>query len=421
MRVARKVAAWSVAMMLVSVLAAAQNVPDAPSATRPPPQTNPFPAPDPNAPKRPATEPPPEDSATSEPQPAQAPAAPSAEIKTVPAGQAPAKGQEDELTVFSVTVNSVFVPVTVRDNSGRLVDGLQARDFQVLEDGVPQRIRFFTSDPLPLSTAVIIDTGMPDKAMRKVAGTLEALGGAFSQFDEVTLFTFANTVEHRLDWSAVTDQFVTAMKRENYVGRTGGVPVTTGPMAAGPTVNGAPFDPGRPRVTAIRREAKVLNDAILAAALDLAKRDRKRRKMIFIISDGAEEGSAAKYDDVLKVLLTNEIAVYAVAVDAAAIPVYGSIRDVRFPGMGWGNILPRYALATGGDVFSEFNRSAIETAYARLTTTARNQYTLGYQTPGTVAGNYRTIEVRVMRPDLRVYARDGYYPLPPPRQQNPGQ
>jgi hypothetical protein len=38
-----------------------------------------------------------------------------------------------------------------------------------------------------------------------------------------------------------------------------------------------------------------------------------------------------------------------------------------------------------------------------------------------VAGNYRSIEVRVMRPDLRVFARDGYYPLPPPRQQNPGQ
>ena len=190
---------------------------------------------------------------------------------------------------------------------------------------------------------------------------------------------------------------------------------------SGPTVNGAPFDPGRPRVTAIRREAKVLNDAILAAALDLAKRDRKRRKMIFIISDGAEEGSNAKYDDVLKVLLTNEIAVYAVAVDAAAIPVYGSIRDVRFPGLGWGNILPKYAVATGGDVFSEFSRTAIETAYARLTGTARNQYTLGYYSPGTVAGNFRTIEVRVLRPGLRVYARDGYYPLPPQRQQNSAQ
>jgi VWFA-related protein len=339
----------------------------------------------------------------------------------VPPGQAPATSQDDELTVFSVTINSVFVPVTVRDNSGRLVDGLQVKDFQVLEDGAPQRIRYFTSDPFPLSAALIIDTALPDKAMRKVAGTLEALGGAFSQFDEVTLYTFANTVEHRLDWSAVTDQFVTAMKRENYVGRTGGVPVTTGPMAAGPSVNGAPFDPGRPRVTAIRREAKVLNDAILEAALDLAKRDRKRRKVIFIISDGAEEGSTAKYNDVLKVLLSNEIAVYAVAVDAAGMPVYGSMRDIRIPGFGWGNILPRYAAATGGDVFSEFSQSAIETAYARLTSTARNQYTLGYESPGTVAGNYRSIEVRVMRPDLRVFARDGYYPLPPPRQPNPGQ
>ena len=47
---------------------------------------------------------------------------------------------------------------------------------------------------------------------------------------------------------------------------------------------------------------------------------------------------------------------------------------------------------------------------------ARNQYTLGY-TPKAGIGGYRQIEVRVRRPDVKVYAKDGYYPLPTPRQR----
>ena len=82
---------------------------------------------------------------------------------------------------------------------------------------------------------------------------------------------------------------------------------------------------------------------------------------------------------------------------------------------GWeaGNILPRYASATGGDVFSEGGRDAIEAAYQRVTLEARNQYTLGYNTRFTAAGTERTLEVRVHRPGLKVYAKQGYYPLPP--------
>jgi len=46
---------------------------------------------------------------------------------------------------------------------------------------------------------------------------------------------------------------------------------------------------------------------------------------------------------------------------------------------------------------------------------ARNQYTLGYNTPQQPSSNYREIEVRVRRPGLEVFAKHGYYPLPPQR------
>ena len=101
------------------------------------------------------------------------------------------------------------------------------------------------------------------------------------------------------------------------------------------------------------KESHVLNDAILMAAQNLAHRPRENRKIIFVISDGQEYGSRASYAQVLKVLLTDEIAVYAIGVDGAAMPVYNKIEKARIPGFGYSNILPRYANATGGDVLDE--------------------------------------------------------------------
>jgi len=164
------------------------------------------------------------------------------------------------------------------------------------------------------------------------------------------------------------------------------------------------------------RESHVLNDAILAAALDLGKRDATRRKIIFIISDGHEWHSNASYRDVLKVLLSRNIAVYAVGVDTAAIPGLKSIERLRIPRFGESNILPKYSSATGGQFSSDFSQRAIESAYAELTGQARNQYTIGYTTRATPSTTYREIDVRVSRPDLNVFAKTGYYPLPPSRQ-----
>ena len=108
------------------------------------------------------------------------------------------------------------------------------------------------------------------------------------------------------------------------------------------------------------RESHVLNDAILMAAQELAHRPRENRKIIFVISDGQELGSRASYAQVLKVLLTDEIAVYAIGVDKAAMPVYSKLEKARIPGFGYSNILPRYTNATGGDVLDEFSKESIE-------------------------------------------------------------
>ena len=141
---------------------------------------------------------------------------------------------------------------------------------------------------------------------------------------------------------------------------------------------------------------------------------RTRRRVICVISDGREYRSRNSYGDVLKAMLTYGINVYAVAVGGSAVPGYRNLEQYNLPFTGSGNLLPKYALATGGQIFPSFDRNTIETAYAQVTGEARNQYTIGYKSKsGGVSTGYRGIEVRVHKGGLRVYAKDGYFPLPP--------
>jgi len=365
------------------------------------------PAPQNNVPKPPPLPPPP-------------PAAPAPGPQLGEAGTAPPPGPPNErdemMYTLRVQTNFVVVPVTVKDLRGHLVEGLGKADFAVFEDGTEQKIRFFTSDPFPLSAAVVLDIGLPDQVLRKVNDTLPALTAAFSQFDEIALYTYGDTVQKEHDFSAVTDRYAAAIKRLKKEGTKGGAPVNGGPLGQpAPTVNGRSMDPnvhpGGPYVN--YREAHVLNDAVLAAAEDLATRPKDRRKLIFVISDGKEVGSRANYPGVLRVLLSNSISVYGVAVGDTALPLVDDLEKINVPRSGYGNILPRYAKTTGGDIFSEFDSTAIENAYSHATEQARNQYTLGYNAKSTGPGNsYRSIEVIVHRPYLKVHAKDGYYPLP---------
>jgi VWFA-related protein len=415
-----------------------KSIPDAPSASRPP---QPFPSAPPAEPQGlPPSESPTADQVPGNDVPPSTanPAPPNTEsntnppphpldVKTVPEGGAtpdPAGGgAQDELFKITRNVNQVIVPVRVTDDSGRLVSGLLPKDFSLYEDGNKRTMNFFTSDPLAISAAVVFDLGMSDINVQKVNQTFPALEGAFSQFDEVAIYTYSGTVGKAADFGAVgkrLDAVLNQLKAES--GENNGVPVLGGPLGPqGPMINNIPVDRSIPPAMSPPKQAHVLNDAILAAALDLGQRERSRRKIIFVISDGREYRSTASYGDVLKVLLSNGIIVYGIGVGGSAIPGYKQLEKLHVPGQAYGNILPRYASATGGEILSEYSKDAIEGAYQRAIGDARNQYTLGYATAATPSSTYREIEVRVGRPgckssDLRpcvlVYAKAGYYPLP---------
>jgi len=390
-----------------------QNVPDAPQ----PKAQQPGQFPD-SAPPAPINTHPSEPEATPTP-------TPQAQRSTPGQGQSGVASARDDLFKMSVAVNFVQIPVRVKNASGSLVPGLTSNDFRVYEDGVLQQLKFFTADAFPLSAAVVVATDLPSTTMKKVNETLPALIGAFSEVDEVALYRYGHTVQQVSGFSGASSVSTATVNRIKRPGREGGPPMTGGPFGGGPTINGHPVsDPnangGRAGdVQTPPREFYVLNDAILRAAQDLSKRDKTRRRIIFVVSDGRELGSTASYDEVRRILLANNISIYGVGVDTAAIPIYDKANRIRVPGFGTGNILPRYVSDTAGDMMAEFDRQGIEQAYAKIADAARNQYTLGYTTQATKSSAFRTIDVRVLRPNLNVFAKQGYYPLPPQSQQGP--
>jgi len=420
LRLTRGIVCLVCALTVLAALALAQqNLPDGPKPKDQSQQGVPdAPQPKPQSPGQfPQDAPPaPKNSHDATPTPTPVPAAPVNNSGVVM--------DRSQLPTLSVRVNFVQVPVTVKDNSGRLVAGLNSNEFKVYEDGVLQQLKFFNADAFPISAAIVIATNLPSSTMKKVNESLPALIGAFSQYDEVALYRYDHSVSQVAGYTGAASVPTAALNRIKKPGRQGGPPMVGGPFGGGPSINGHPVnDPnatgGRStEVQTAPREFYVLNDAILRAAQDLARRDRSRRRIIFVISDGREQGSNAGYDEVKRILQSNNITVYGVGVDQAAIPIYDKLNRIRVPGFGTANLLPKYASDTGGDILAEFDRQGIEKAYAEIADTARNQYTLGYNTHAT-ANTFRTIDVRVLRPNLTVYAKPGYYPLPPQSQPKP--
>jgi len=282
---------------------AQQSLPDAPA-----PQNN-VPEPSAEAPKTPDSAPKAgPSSGNTEPAPAEAqpqsagdaseqPPPPTPGITTLAPGQKPSgtAAPQQQLFTLSRELNFVQVPVTVKDDSGHLVAGLLRPNFTVLENGVKQNILFFTSDPFPLSAALIIDVDLPNTALDHVRQTFGALVGAFSEFDELAVYTYGNVVRAQQDFfGALSEKTATTLSAVRRMeGLPSGPAIKDSPMTIGPSINGRQVpDTGGSLANSMENraypESAVLNDAILRASVDLGKRDPTRRRILFIISDGRE-------------------------------------------------------------------------------------------------------------------------------------
>jgi VWFA-related protein len=315
-------------------------------------------------------------------------------------------------------VNFVEVPFTVKDKKGALVPGLTWHDVRIYENGLRQHMQLFTVDPFPLSVALVIDQSMTFDEMTKVNNALDGLQGAFSAYDEVAVFTYNNGPQQQTDFTGGQSARLNAiLDRSKAVGREPLMPMG-GPLSQTTNINNANFDPNTAPIRNHQgielnapREVHTLNDAILAAAKATTKAGPGRRRIVYVVGAGQEYGSKAKTKDVIQYLQTNKIQVYATLVNDFKIPGTGFMDSIHLPFQMRDNILPVYVKATGGQVDVESRTPGIIRSFAKIAEEVRTQYTVGYYTHEPfIDGKYRKLEVKVLRPNLDVTSKQGYYP-----------
>lgn len=321
-------------------------------------------------------------------------------------------------TLAPINVNLVEVPFIVKDSKGQLVPGITAREVSVYENNVRQHISVFTTDPFPLSVALVIDQSVTYDTMDRINASLAALQGAFSPYDEVAVFTYNNGVRQQTALTAAQGpRLGVILERSKGHGREPLLPFD-GPLSNSINKNGSAIDSntsgkGTRTFNQPDKEVHTLNDAILAAARETARAGRGRRRIVYVISDGKEYGSTAKEKDVIKYCLTNNVSVWATLVGDSSVYGLGFLDRIHIPLMMRDNALPRYTNATAGQLDAEFRQKGIESSFGKITAEARNQYTIGYYShEPLIDGKYRTVDVRVARPSLDVIAKRGYWPRP---------
>jgi len=292
--------------------------------------------------------------------------------------------------------------VTVKDHNGKLVVGLERADFRVFDDETEQTIDVFTSEASPLSLVVLVDDDLKSKDAVTMAPSLRAIAAGISLADEAMVCRFDLLFYPGDSFTSDGDQLLTDLKnaqKASEPSRMGPVPFVT-PPSTHPLVNGEPAplptNPGS-------RPTKALDDAVFASAELLRGRDRNRRKIILLISDGINgtQFNHHNYEDTLNLLLRDNISVYGVAVGSNSF-------HSKF------SLLRQYANDSGGDIYYSAKSDEMERLYSQITEQARHEYTLAYVPVGhDASSNYHVVRVETKGEGLHVDTRRGYYSLPP--------
>ncbi|HEX2522229.1 MAG TPA: VWA domain-containing protein, partial [Terriglobia bacterium] len=204
------------------------------------------------------------------------------------------RAQENQTHDLKVPVDLVVVPVTVEDKEGKLVFGLGQGNFEIFEDGVAQKLSYFSVEPSPLSVAFLIDRTIDARAQGIFRQNMLSLVEAFSSFDEMALFEFLESAEKIQDFTNNNEALLKPIGKIGFVPARITVPTTLDGYA--PKLN-----------------VTFLDNAILTAAYDLQRRAKNRRKVIFVVSNGiASPAERRAYPDTKKVLLKNGIVVYGI-------------------------------------------------------------------------------------------------------------
>src|SRR4051812_8784743 len=97
---------------------------------------------------------------------------------------------------FSAKVEAVRVDVLVADN-GQPVRGLGAADFELFDNGVPQRVDLVSFDEIPLNVILALDMSdsVAGERLAQLRGAGSGLLGALKTRDQAALVAFSHAVQ----------------------------------------------------------------------------------------------------------------------------------------------------------------------------------------------------------------------------------
>ena len=268
---------------------------------------------------------------------------------------------DGERFMEEVEVNVVELPVSVTDRSGAPIANLAASNFTILENGKPQKLASFNfAANLPISVGVLLDH----------SGSMEP---RFEGAKEAAIAFFKRIIKKN---------------DRAFIAPFAGDPARNTPFVSEVATLEA-------QVNAIPKPAggTSLYDAMITGLYRF--RNVQGRKALIVITDGADTTSRLSYDDMLS---------YA---RASRVPLY-------FIGIGFAlgdSTMKNLAAETGGVAYFVRNVKQLDETYALLEQDLRSQYLLSYSTESSKKDQqYRTIEVKVDRPDAKVRTIRGFIP-----------
>jgi VWFA-related protein len=276
-------------------------------------------------------------------------------------------GGEGQYTI-AVDVDLVVFNVTVTDKKGRHVSGLKPGDFQIYEENRLQDIKLFHPEDIPASVGLIIDNSgsMLDKRA-EVAKAALAFAGASNAEDEMFVVNFNENVYLGLPpsirFTNNLDQIRSALLRTAPAGLT------------------------------------ALYDA-LAVGIEHLKNGKRDRKALVVLSDGGDNASRSRLDEVLQIARRSSATIYTIG-------IYDDTDRDRNPA-----VLRQIAELSGGRAYFPGSLNDLEKVWRDIAGGIRSQYTIGYHSSNPNRdGKFRRVKITASRNDsqaLRVAARDGY-------------
>ena len=262
-------------------------------------------------------------------------------------------------------VNLIELPVAVTDSAGVPLSGLKQTDFQIRENGKPQKItNFDAASNLPISVGLLIDHSGSMKPR------MEATRKAASEF--------LKRIIKPTDRAFVAGFSFDATKEAPFVSDVGSLDeqVRAIPDASGGTS---------------------LYDAIITGLYRF--RTLQGRKALIILTDGEDTTSRVTYDSMLSYARAARVPLYFIGVGLG----FGDISGV--------NKMKALASETGGVAYFIKDVKKLDETYSQLEKDLRSQYLIAYNTESSKTDKqYRPVEVTVDRADAHVRTIRGFLP-----------